>query len=113
VFKSYHTIPWDNPELLTYSIYNWADIYSQQLKCGQEYLQLRPIYAIWLVAENLLVDDDAYEHHYKMRDEQGQSLTPHVRLVVHIFVSYQQEQINIPIISARPATRHEQKNYEG
>ena len=58
-------------------IYNWADIYSQQLKSGQEYLQLRPTYSIWLLAENLLVDDNAYMHHYKMRDEQGQTLTPH------------------------------------
>ena len=58
-------------------IYNWADIYSQQLKSGQEYLELRPTYSIWLLAENLLVDDNAYVHHYKMRDEQGQTLTPH------------------------------------
>jgi len=55
----------------------WADIYSQQLKSGQEYLQLRPTYSIWLLAENLLVDDNAYVHHYKMRDEQGLTLTPH------------------------------------
>ncbi len=26
-------------------------------------------------AENLLVDDNAYVHHYKMRDEQSQTLT--------------------------------------
>jgi len=58
-------------------IYNWADIYSQQLKSGQEYLELRPTYSIWLLAENLLVDDNAYVHHYKMRDEQGLTLTPH------------------------------------
>ena len=58
-------------------IYNWADIYSQQLKSGQEYHELRPTYSIWLLAENLIVDDNAYVHHYKMRDEQGQTLTPH------------------------------------
>lgn len=58
-------------------IYNWADIYSQQLKSGQEYLELRPTYSIWLLAENLLVDDNVYVHHYKMRDEQGQTLMPH------------------------------------
>ena len=58
-------------------IYNWADIYSQQLKSGQEYLELRPTYSIWLLAENLLVDDNVYVHHYKMRDEQGQTLTLH------------------------------------
>ena len=30
-----------------------------------------------LLAENLLVDDNDYVHHYKMRDEQGQILKPH------------------------------------
>ena len=50
-------------------IYNWADIHSQQLKSGQEYLRLRPTYSIWLLAENLFVDDNAYVHHYKMRNE--------------------------------------------
>jgi len=44
---------------------------------GQEYHELRPTYSIWLLAENLLVDDNAYVHHYKMRDEQGQTLTLH------------------------------------
>ncbi len=58
-------------------IYNWADIYSQQLKSGQEYRELRPTYSNWLLAENLLVDDNTYIHHYKMRDEKGQTLTPH------------------------------------
>ena len=58
-------------------IYNWADIYSQQLKSGQEYRELRPTYSIWLLAENLLVDDNTYVHHYKMRDEQGQTLMSH------------------------------------
>ena len=43
----------------------------------QEYLELKPTYSIWLLAENLLVDDNAYVHHYKMRDEQDQTLTPH------------------------------------
>jgi hypothetical protein len=46
-------------------------------RTGQAYLELRPTYSIWLLAENLLVDDNAYVHHYKMRDEQGQTLTLH------------------------------------
>jgi predicted transposase/invertase (TIGR01784 family) len=58
-------------------IYNWADIYSQQLKSGQDYGQLRPTYAIWLLAENLLSDDSQYVHHYKMRDEQGRVFNHH------------------------------------
>ena len=58
-------------------IYNWADIYSQQLKSGQDYGELRPTYAIWLLAENLITDDSEYVHHYKVRDEQGKTFTQH------------------------------------
>lgn len=58
-------------------IYNWADLYSQQLKSGQDYGQLRPTYAIWLLAENLISGDSRYVHHYKMRDEQGQTFNHH------------------------------------
>jgi len=58
-------------------MYNWADIYSQQLKSGQGYDLLKPSYAIWLLAENLLKDDDDPTHHYKMRDQQGRSLGQH------------------------------------
>ncbi len=58
-------------------LYNWADIYSQQLKSGQDYAQLKPTYAIWLLAENLIADDKDYVHHYKMRDEQGRTFNRH------------------------------------
>ena len=58
-------------------IYNWADIYSQQLKSGQDYLELKPTYSIWLLAENLISDDNETVHHYKLRDEQGNTLTQH------------------------------------
>jgi len=58
-------------------VYNWADIYSQQLKSGQDYHQLRPTYSIWLLAENLISADNETAHHYKMRDEQGNTLTQH------------------------------------
>ena len=56
-------------------IYNWTDIYSQQLKGGQDYDLLKPTYAIWLLAENLITQDEHYVHHYKIRDEQGKTLT--------------------------------------
>ena len=56
-------------------LYNWADIYSQQLKSGKNYDSLRPTYAIWLLAENLIPEDTLYVHHYKMRDEQGNTFT--------------------------------------
>ena len=58
-------------------IYNWADIYSQQLQSGQGYGELKPTYAIWLLAENLITDDSEYVHHYKIRDEQGKTFTQH------------------------------------
>jgi predicted transposase/invertase (TIGR01784 family) len=58
-------------------MYYWANTYCKQLKGGQQYDQLRPTYSIWLLAENLLSDDDQYVHHYKMRDEQGQALSQH------------------------------------
>lgn len=35
-----------------------------------------------------------------------------LRLVVHTFITYHQDQVTVRIISARPATRHEQTQYE-
>jgi predicted transposase/invertase (TIGR01784 family) len=67
----------NNAHLPARIIYNWADIYSQQLKNGQDYSELRPTYAIWLLAENLLAGDSKYAHHYKLRDEQGLSFAQH------------------------------------
>ena len=66
-----------NTHLPARIVYNWADIYSQQLKTGQDYSELRPTYAIWLLAENLLAGDNKYVHHYKLRDEQGTSFAQH------------------------------------
>jgi predicted transposase/invertase (TIGR01784 family) len=55
--------------------YNWADIYSQQLHSGDKYEEIKPTYAIWLLAENLLKDDSDYLHCYKLRDQKGRVLT--------------------------------------
>ncbi|MDP1663900.1 MAG: BrnT family toxin [Methylobacter sp.] len=43
----------------------------------------------------------------------GNTRVHQLRLVVHTFMTYHQDQVTIRIISARPATRHEQKHYEG
>ncbi|MGH8498226.1 MAG: Rpn family recombination-promoting nuclease/putative transposase, partial [Methylococcales bacterium] len=56
--------------------YTWADIYSQQLQSGQNYDLLKPTYSIWLLAENLIADDD-YAHNYKLRDDNGRMLIDH------------------------------------
>lgn len=58
-------------------IYNWADIYSQQIHSGQNYDLLKPTYAIWLLAEDLIKTDANHVHHYKLRDNQGRVLNEH------------------------------------
>ncbi len=58
-------------------IYGWSDIYSQQLKDGKNYLQLKPTFSIWLLGKNLIKTDDNYLHTYKLRDEDGQVLVEH------------------------------------
>ena len=70
-------------QLLSYAelpariLYTWADLYSAQLGSGQDYAELRPTYAIWLLAEDLLRDDSAYSHIYRLRDEGGRLLLDH------------------------------------
>ena len=58
-------------------LYNWADIYSQQLQSGDHFRVLRPAYAIWLLADNLIADDTDYVHVYKIRDNKGRTLNNH------------------------------------
>ena len=58
-------------------VYGWADIYSQQLQGGDDYDQLKPTYSIWLLDEVLVTSNSEYAHHYKLRDEHGQTLTDH------------------------------------
>ncbi len=63
--------------LPTRILYNWADVYSQQLQSGNDYRLLKPTYAIWLFGENLIPADSDYRHVYKMRDERGGVLINH------------------------------------
>ena len=58
-------------------VYNWADIYSQQLQSGKDYHQLRPTYSIWLLAETLIKADSDYIHVYKIQDNKGRALNDH------------------------------------
>ncbi len=58
-------------------LYNWADIYSQQLQRGSDYRLLKPTYAIWLLGENLIQTDSDYRHIYQFRDEQARILMNH------------------------------------
>jgi len=55
-------------------IYTWCDIISQQLQSGQDYSLLKPVYSIWLLAENLLAGEDGYAHEYTLCDRLGRNL---------------------------------------
>ncbi|MFO1431391.1 MAG: Rpn family recombination-promoting nuclease/putative transposase [Candidatus Competibacteraceae bacterium] len=67
----------NQPDLPVRILYTWADLYSAQLSSGQDYNELRPTYAIWLLAENLLRGDPAYTHIYRLRDDAGRLLLDH------------------------------------
>ncbi|MCX7110916.1 MAG: Rpn family recombination-promoting nuclease/putative transposase [Proteobacteria bacterium] len=67
-------------QLLTYRhlpermVYTWCDIISQQLQSGNDYSLLKPVYSIWLLAENLLPGEGEYAHEYTLSDRQGRKL---------------------------------------
>ena len=55
-------------------VYTWCDIISQQLQSGNDYNLLKPVYSIWLLAENLLPGEAEYAHEYKLQNRLGRSL---------------------------------------
>ena len=55
-------------------VYTWCDIISQQLQSGNDYSLLKPVYSIWLLAENLLPGEAEYAHEYKLQNRLGRSL---------------------------------------
>ena len=67
-------------QLLTYRhlpermVYTWCDIINQQLQSGYDYSLLKPVYSIWLLAENLLPGETDYAHEYKLQNRRGRSL---------------------------------------
>lgn len=65
------------PDLPARILYAWADLYSQQLHSGEDYANLKPTYAIWLLADDLLRGDPNHAHRYRLRDEQGRCLIDH------------------------------------
>ena len=66
-----------HPDLPARMLYTWADLYSQQLHSGQDYGALRPTHGLWLLGEDLLRDDPAYAHRYRLRDERGRTWLEH------------------------------------
>ena len=60
--------------LLARIAYGWTDLYSQQLKNGQNYTELRPTYSVWLLREELFPGDENYFHDYQLRNKYGKIL---------------------------------------
>ncbi|MCK7575699.1 MAG: Rpn family recombination-promoting nuclease/putative transposase [Chromatiales bacterium] len=66
-----------NRDLLARILYTWADLYSSQLHSGQDYSQLKPTYAIWLLGEDLLPTRPEFAHDFRLRDTLGRPLLDH------------------------------------
>lgn len=67
------------PYLPARMLYTWTDIYSKQLESGNNYTKLRPTYSLWILAKNLLTNDENshYVHDYQLRNRHGQTLVAH------------------------------------
>ena len=70
------------PSLTARMLYAWCDLYSQQLHSGQDYYQLKPTYAIWLVDDTVFPRDAFYRRYFAMRDECQQPLLAHGGILV-------------------------------
>lgn len=67
----------DFPDLRARILYTWADIYQAQLRRGDNYDRLEPVYSIWLLGETLLPERPGYAHDYRLRDAEGHVLFNH------------------------------------
>ncbi len=65
-------------------VFNWADIFRQQLREGEDYSKLKPAISIWILAENLFPEDlsSAYHHHFIFYDPRH-NLTLTDKAVIH------------------------------
>jgi predicted transposase/invertase (TIGR01784 family) len=71
------------PDLSPRILYTWADLYRQQLRRGQDYSELQPTYAIWLLDQTLFTDRLEYAHRFRMSDEEGRLLIDHGSIHVY------------------------------
>lgn len=67
---------------------------------------------VFLDPLQISIPDDKHSELEERWITMGNTQSNKVRLVVHTYLAYHNEQITIRIISARPATRHEQRQYE-
>ena len=65
------------PQLPQRILYGWTDLYSSQLQSGEDYDQLQPTYAIWLLGQTLRRGIPEWFHRLRLRDDQGRELVDH------------------------------------
>ncbi len=55
-------------------LYNWSQLYKEQIKAGNDYSELLPTTSIWILNDNLpeLAGSDRYHHHFQVLDPQNQ-----------------------------------------
>jgi predicted transposase/invertase (TIGR01784 family) len=70
------------PDLPARILYTWSDLYTQQLKSGEPYGQLRPTFSVWLLAADLLPTATGYAHRYRFRDGEGRGFIDHGEIVL-------------------------------
>ena len=52
------------PGLKQHMLFNWSDIYQNQLKEGESFKTLKPVISIWLLGKILIKDSPAYHHKF-------------------------------------------------
>ena len=67
---------------------------------------------VFLDPLHLTIPDDEHSDTEERWITLGNTTAHKVHLVVHTFLTYCDDQVTVRIISARPATRHEQRQYE-
>jgi len=83
----------NNRDLPARILYTWADLYSSQLHSGEDYRQLRPTYAIWLLGEDVLAETTDYAHDFRLRDSGGRCLVDHGGVWLLELNKFQAEQV--------------------
>ncbi|NQZ11952.1 MAG: Rpn family recombination-promoting nuclease/putative transposase [Algicola sp.] len=70
-----------NTHLRNRMLYNWSCLYKKQLEKGKFFDKLRPVYAIWILTENLIHDSSDFQHEFGIADLQRQvKLTDHMQI---------------------------------
>ena len=64
-------------------LYAWATLYKGQLGRGDDYSELRPLVAIWIMDENVFRGATDFHHRFRLRDDAGTlELSSHLELHV-------------------------------